>query len=169
MFEIKVRIEAPELSQAIMALGGALKGSIILSPGGIETKISGVQAPSENPTTNTFVSGTVENVPAAQTYVQPVSAEQQQVFMNPPEPVPSPAPVPAPTASSVPAPTPAMTPAPKVDMGMISRAGASLIDQGRFAEVMALLSKYGVQAVNKLDPSQFDAFAADLRALGANI
>ena len=85
----------------------------------------------------------------------------------PTAPIPAPAPV-APTAPV--APMAQATPqAPKIDMDALSRAGAGLINQGKVAEVMALLPKYNVQAVNLLDPSQYDAFAADLRALGAVI
>ena len=172
MLEIKVNIEAtaPDLSAAIEKLAEALRGSLILSPGGVETRLSGVQATGGNPT-NTPVSVTAESVPAVQTNAQPVvtqnAAEQvpaaqttqhvqtaqtaqatqpQQQFMNPP-----------------------VTTAPVIDLDTISRAGAALIDQGKTPDVLALLQQFGVPAVNLLDPSQYPAFAEGLKALGASI
>lgn len=175
MLEIKVNIEAtaPDLSAAIEKLAEALRGSLILSPGGVETRLSGVQATGGNPT-NTPVSVTAESVPAVQTNAQPVvtqnAAEQvpaaqtaqpvqtaqtvqvaqatqpQQQFMNPP-----------------------VTAAPVIDLDTISRAGAALIDQGKTPDVLALLQQFGVPAVNLLDPSQYPAFAEGLKALGASI
>ena len=169
MLEIKVTIAAPDLSAAINQLAEALRGSLILSPEGVETRLSGVQATGGNPT-NTPVSVTAESVPAVQTNAQPVvtqnAAEQvpaaqtaqsvqtaqvaqatQQQFMNPPV-----------TAA-----------APVIDLDTISRAGAALIDQGKIADVLALLKQFGVPSVNLLDPSQFPAFAEGLKALGASI
>ena len=74
------------------------------------------------------------------------------------------APVQAAAAAPVPAPA-----APALDLGMISRAGAALIDAGKLPEVMALLKKYGVDAVTQLRPEQYGGFAAEMRALGAQI
>jgi hypothetical protein len=37
------------------------------------------------------------------------------------------------------------------------------------ADVMALMTRYGVQAITQLKPETYPAFAADLRALGATI
>ena len=169
MLEIKVNIEAtaPDLSAAIEKLAEALKGSIILSPEGVVTKLSGVQA-AGNPS-DTSVSATAENVPSLQTNAQHVIAQNavdqipaaqaqtvqpdqtaqaaQQQFINPPV-----------TAA-----------APVIDLETISRAGAALIDQGRTKDVLDLLKQFGVPAVNLLDPSQYPAFAEGLKALGASI
>lgn len=167
MLEIKVTIEAKELAQSIEKLAEALKGSIILSPGGVEAKLSGVQA-AGNPS-DTSVSATAENVPSLQTNAQHVIAQNvvdqipaaqaaqaqpgqtaqvaQQQFMNPPV-----------TAAT-----------PVIDLETIGRAGAALIDQGRTKDVLDLLKQFGVPAVNLLDPSQYPAFAEGLKALGASI
>lgn len=51
----------------------------------------------------------------------------------------------------------------------IATAGAGLADQGKMQQVIELLGKYGVQAITQLQPTQFDAFAGELRALGAAI
>ena len=158
MLEIKVNIEAtaPDLSAAISQLADALKGSIILSPGGVEVpmdtsalvtaeSVPAVQT-NEEPTQNA-----VNQIPVAQQPVQvtqPVQqvTQPQQQFMNPP-----------------------VTAAPVIDLDTISRAGAALIDQGRTKDVLDLLAKFGVPAVNLLDPSQYPAFAEGLKALGASI
>lgn len=171
MLEIKVNIEAtaPDLSAAIEKLAVALKGSVVLSPEGVQTQLSGVQV-AGNPTV-TPASATVESVPAvavntnaqqavAQNAVDQIPAAQaaqvqpgqtaqvaQQQFMNPPV-----------TAA-----------APVIDLETISRAGAALIDQGKTGDVLALLKQFGVPAVNLLDPSQYPAFAEGLKALGASI
>jgi hypothetical protein len=51
----------------------------------------------------------------------------------------------------------------------LARAGAELVEKGKMAQIMALIQKYGVQAINQLQPSAFPQFAADLKSLGANI
>lgn len=83
----------------------------------------------------------------------------------PPAPVPAAAPAPpAPPPSAVPtAPPPAYT------LDQIARAGASLMDAGKREPLLALLARYGVQAVTQLQPSQYGVFATELRALGARI
>ncbi len=61
---------------------------------------------------------------------------------------------------------------PEIPLEEIGRAGAVLCEQGRTAELVTLLQKYGVQAVMQLRDKPAEtriAFAADLRALGAEI
>lgn len=80
---------------------------------------------------------------------------------------------PAPVASAVSAPAaaPAAVPtaAPTYTLDALARAGAALAQAGKMNEAMAVLAKYGVQTVNQLKPEQYGAFAAELRALGAQI
>lgn len=165
MLEIKVNIEAttPDLSAAISKLADALKGSIILSPGGVETQLQGVQAEELQPINADIIkTGVIPNPNGpnmdlnkgfdgiasaiAQTSAETPTQVAQQQFMNPP-----------------------VTAAPMIDLDTISRAGAALIDQGRTKDVLDLLAKFGVPAVNLLDPSQYPAFAEGLKALGASI
>lgn len=76
-------------------------------------------------------------------------------------PQPAPAPMPA-------APAPAAAPATKkYTRDEIAKAGSVLASQGKIPELLALLNKYGVQSVVQLSPDKYDAFAGDLRALGA--
>lgn len=87
-----------------------------------------------------------------------------------PAPAPTPAapPVtPMPTAA-VPAPAVPVT-APTYTLDQIAKAGANLVDAGKMEQLLALLTKYGVQAVTQLTPDQYGAFATELRALGAQI
>lgn len=77
---------------------------------------------------------------------------------------PAPAPAPAPAAPAVP-----VTTAPTYTLDQIAKAGASLVDAGKMEPLLALLSRYGVQAVTQLAPEHYGAFATELRALGAQI
>ena len=72
-------------------------------------------------------------------------------------------------AAPAPAPTPIPVAQPTITLDAICNAGAKLVEQGQMNQVIGLLGKYGVQAVNQIKPEQFEAFAADLRGLGAQI
>lgn len=85
-----------------------------------------------------------------------------------PAPTPAAPPVtPMPTAAA-PAPAVPVT-APTYTLDQIAKAGANLVDAGKMEQLLALLTKYGVQAVTQLTPDQYGAFATELRALGAQI
>ncbi len=70
----------------------------------------------------------------------------------------------APSAAPAPVPT-----TPAITLEAISVAGSSLIDAGKMDDVMALIARYGVQTITQLKESDYPAFAAELRALGAKI
>lgn len=78
------------------------------------------------------------------------------------------APTPTPVAAPAPAPAVPVT-APTYTLDQIAKAGANLVDAGKMEQLLALLTKYGVQAVTQLTPDQYGAFATELRALGAQI
>jgi hypothetical protein len=86
---------------------------------------------------------------------------------------PAPAPVPAAPAQTVaptnPAPAVPVTTAPTYTLDQIAKAGASLVDAGKMEQLLALLAKYGVQAVTQLQPDQYGVFATELRTLGAQL
>lgn len=155
MFEVKVTVEIPGLPEAINALANAVS----------KTPTAPVQAVSATPAP--VIPAPVE-APVAQASA-PVAAPAPTPA---PAPVAAPAPVPAanPTA---PAPEPSATTATSpseakpVTLDDLGRAGATLIDAGKMPQLIALLGKYGVQAVTQLQPAQFGAFADELRALGA--
>ena len=144
MLEIKVTVEAAELSAAINNLASAL--------GGAKTAM-----------TPKPVGGT----PAPQ---QPMQVQPQQPMATPAMPVtqqPATAPV---AAAPAPAPTPMPTAgAPQYTVDQIMQAGATLMDAGKVNELTALLAQFGVQAVMDLKPEQMGAFATEMRKLGAKI
>ena len=96
-----------------------------------------------------------------------------------PQPLPRPPALlaaPAPTAGpcicypgNTPAPAVPVTTAPTYTLDQISKAGASLVDAGKMQQLLALLARYGVQAVTQLQPEQYGVFATELRTLGAQI
>lgn len=171
MFEIKIMIEAPELSGAMMRLADAISarptGPAVHSP--------------------TAPAAPAEPAPAApkketKKEAKPASAKAEKPAPAPkPEPVkaaePATAPAPAPAAATAPQPVPAPAPQPApttqpeaaIDLSVIARAGAGLVDQGKMPEIMNLLKNYNVRAITELKQEQYADFAKDLRALGAAI
>lgn len=116
----------------------------------------------------TAISGkTAITVPAVEenTVKEP---KEQPVTQTPVEPV---APVTPVAPATVPE-TVAPTPAPAVaayTIEQLSIAGAALCEQGKMPQLIALLGKYGVQAVTQLSntPDVINGFATELKALGA--
>ena len=90
-----------------------------------------------------------------------------------PVPVAQPAAAPAPVAQPIAAPAPAPAAAPTTARAFrfedIQLAATSLCDTGKRAEVLELLTKYGIQALSALPAEQYGAFATELRGLGAKI
>lgn len=97
--------------------------------------------------------GTMTCAVPTNTTSAPVEEAPQQV---------TPAAVP-PTAPAVP------TAPPQYTCDMIAKAGATLVEAGKMNELLALLARFGVEAVTSLDPAQYGAFATELRAMGASI
>lgn len=176
MFEIKIMIEAPELSGAMMRLADAISAR----PAG-----SAVHSP-------TAPAAPAEPAPAAPKKETKKEAKPAPAKAEKPAPAPKPEPVkaaetattPAPAAAAAPAPqpAPAQEPAPAataaapttqpeaaIDLSVIARAGAGLVDQGKMPEIMNLLKNYNVRAITELKQEQYSDFARDLRALGAAI
>lgn len=148
--EITVTVNAPELAGAITKLALAIEGAALNKNGEV-----------------TIPAGTTATVQSVEQVVQPTTAAAPRQT----------APAPQPQAQTIPmpqAPTPAQqtTAQPQqkaLTLNDIATAGAGLVDQGKMQQVIELLGKYGVQAITQLQPTQFDAFAGELRALGAAI
>ena len=82
-----------------------------------------------------------------------------------PMPAPAaPATAPAPAAPTPPAPAPAA--APQVTIEDVTRAAVALADQGRKANLLALLGKFGVRAITELGAEQLGPFKQALDILG---
>lgn len=161
MMEMKIKIDVPELVAAVEKLAAAIDKTAL-----------NITVPNE---------GTLNfNMPAGNAPAAPVPVQTA------PTPTPTPAPVAAPAPAPAPAPTPAAPPvtpmpttaapapavpvtAPTYTLDQIAKAGANLVDAGKMEQLLALLTKYGVQAVTQLTPDQYGAFATELRALGAQI
>lgn len=155
--EITVTVNAPELAGAITKLALAIEGAAtfkngeVVIPAGTTATVAGVEQAAPTPAP------------------QPVAPAPQTVQETPQPPVPQ---TPAPQVA-----TPAPQTAPTVSqpqqkaltLNDIATTGAGLVDQGKMQQVIELLGKYGVQAITQLQPTQFDAFAGELRALGATI
>ena len=154
--EINVRIEAPDLSAAILKLAEAI-----------------------TPKTGSAWEDAAEafraaTVPAEQ-LATPTAPAPVTLAPTTPAPTAAPAPTAGSSAATAPGNAPAPVPvvpvavAPSYSMGQIATAGAALVDAGKRDQLLALLSRFGLQAVTQLQPAQYGTFAAELRALGAQI
>lgn len=74
-------------------------------------------------------------------------------------------------AQPAPAPAPAVPTAPPKTYTLedLLTAAGPLMDQGMYTQLAAITTKYGVKSFTELQPAQFGAVAADLRALGAKL
>lgn len=142
MLEINVTVTIPGLPEAINNLATAISGKTAITVPAVEENT--VKEPKEQPVTQTPV--------APVTPVAPATV---------PETV---APTPAPVATPTPAPAVAA-----YTIEQLSIAGAALCEQGKMPQLIALLGKYGVQAVTQLSntPDVINGFATELKALGA--
>lgn len=106
------------------------------------------------------------NISVPQDTPAPVAPVAAPVTHAPVPPVTVP---PATVVPTNPAPTVPVTTAPTYTLDQIAKAGASLVDAGKMEQLLALLAKYGVQAVTQLQPDQYGVFATELRTLGAQL
>ena len=154
MLEMKIKIEADAaVLKAIDKLTTALEKNAV-----------NISVPQDTPAPVAPVAAPVTPAP-----VPPVTTPPASVV--PTQPTPAPAPVaPAQTvAPTNPAPAVPVTTAPTYTLDQIAKAGASLVDAGKMEQLLALLAKYGVQAVTQLQPDQYGVFATELRTLGAQL
>lgn len=144
MMEMKIKIDVPELVAAVEKLAAAIDKTAL-----------NITVPNE---------GTLNfNMPAGNAPVAPAPASA-------PAPAPTPAAPPVTPMPTAAAPAPAVpVTAPTYTLDQIAKAGANLVDADKMEQLLALLTKYGVQAVTQLTPDQYGAFATELRALGAQI
>lgn len=154
MTEFKLTIEASDIADAIRTLAVAIQSR------GIATE----------PEKAIAKKNTAKTTPATTAPVAPVTAEA------PVNPIPMTAPVIPQNVPVAPAPTVPTTPVttsypsnPPITLDVLSNAGAGLLEKGMMPQLMALLGKYGVQAITQLKPDQYPAFASELRAMGALI
>lgn len=117
---------------------------------------------------------TAPMAPAAPAVSAPVNPTPAPVALVNPAPAPVAAvPVAGPQVTP-PGNAPAVAPvaaAPAYTVEQIGKAGADLMSQdaAKTPELLALLQKYGAQAITQLKPEQLGAFATELRGLGAKL
>ena len=154
MLEMKIKIEvADALISAIDKLASALNITAIPA-----------QAPAPAAPANPTA------VPAPGT--APASAPVQAASTSPiADPTPAQPPVQMNAAMTAPTPAPVVpvTAAPTYTLDQIATAGAALVNAGKMEQLLALLGKYGIQAITQLKAEQFGPFVTELRGLGAQI
>lgn len=164
MLEMKIKIEADAaVLKAIDKLTTALEKSAV-----------NISVPQDTPVPVAPVSAPVTPAPVPPVTTPPATVVPTQPAPAPvATPTPAPAPAPAAPAQTVaptnPAPAVPVTTAPTYTLDQIAKAGASLVDAGKMEQLLALLAKYGVQAVTQLQPDQYGVFATELRTLGAQL
>ena len=143
MFEAKITIETPSLSQALNRLADAM------------TRHTVQPVPAAPPTAPATVQTTPPAAPVAPPPVAPVA---------PANPIP-------PVSTVPPAPAAPLAPAPSFTLEQIGKAGADLLrdNPNKYPELMALLGQFGISVVDQLKPEQYGPFATALRGLGAKI
>lgn len=165
MLEMKIKIEADAaVLKAIDKLTTALEKNAV-----------NISVPQDTPAPVAPVAPVA--TPVTHAPVPPVTMPPATVVPTQPTPAPvatpTPALAPAAPAQTVaptnPAPTVPVTTAPTYTLDQIAKAGASLVDAGKMEQLLALLAKYGVQAVTQLQPDQYGVFATELRTLGAQL
>ena len=140
MFEVRVTVEAPDVCAAVRELAAAMVATAG-APRAVNTaeKQAPVQQTAAQPVQQ-FTQPAPDTM--AQTFQQPVTQTQP--------------------AQQAPA-------ARQYTADEIARAGASLLEKGLMPQLISLLGKYNVQSITGLRPDQFPAFAADLKAMGADL
>lgn len=148
--EINVTVTIPGLPEALNNLAAAISGksapAVAAAPVAQATRPE--VAPTANPTTPAVapVAAPAVTTPPVNNATAPVNT--------------------APSAPTVAAPS---NPVANYTIEQLSIAGAALCEQGKMPQLIALLGKYGVQAVTQLStaPDVINGFAAELKALGA--
>lgn len=180
MIELKVTVDAPELSAAINHLADAIESKPIEAT--VPAKNSRKKATAK---TAQDVSAVSANAPseADASAINPApvadAVAPQPVAVAQPVATPAPSPIPQPAAQPMPAPVPEepvqqpaqpATQKPITVTDIINAAMPLMNSNPTFAmSLQQTLAKYSVQAVNQLKPEQLPSLAADLRALGAKI
>lgn len=151
MFEIKMTIEIPGLPEALNALAGAIGKQpefVCHQHGGNNHHIDNAGVVNVDFPAAPAAPAVNPTAPAA-TPSTSANAEAASAAQTGPA-----------TASS---------PSKAYSLDDLSRAGATLIDQGKMPQLLELLKKYGVQAVTQLDPGTYPAFVEEMKALGAKL
>ena len=158
MNEIKITLTVPGLPEAINNLAEALRGNSSAAPVASAPVVQQPTAQATQPEAAPVVNPTTPAAASVQTPVANTAPVNTAPVVNAAPSVPS-------------APAPSNAAAVNYTIEQLSVAGAALCEQGKMPQLIALLGKYGVQAVTQLNPAPetLNAFAAELKALGANL
>lgn len=171
MLEMKISITAADLAAAINNLAAALDGRKNAPADKPAAPVAQPATPIVNPMQATSAPLNVTPAPTVAP-VQPI-APQTPAPVNYPTVAPTAplvqAQMPITPPTAIPAANPVPTGAPQYTLEMIATAGTALVDAGKMDMLCALLTKYGIDSITKLDPAQYGVFAMELRTLGAQI
>ncbi|PCN44493.1 hypothetical protein B9C88_09775 [Brevibacillus laterosporus] len=153
---ITVTISAPELANAIQSLAQALINNPVISTA--TESIPATPAPSVAPPVGVPVQQPLQG--AQQQYVPPTPTNYQQ---------PQQQTQPGQQSFNISPGTAVPTTTQTYTMDQLAVAATQLNDAGRRAELVSLLSSFGIQALTALPQEQYGAFATKLREMGAKI
>lgn len=158
---VLTRVQVPQTIEVVNAPAAQIAQNESTAPIQAQQTTQGnVAAPAANVAQS--VAQPTQTAPIQQTAPAPVATAQAQPQIQ------QAAPTPAAVAQQT-APT---TPAPAIDEAYRSRvctAAARLVEQGKMAEMLALLQNFGAPSVVHLTAEQLPEFAAKITALGAVI
>jgi len=164
--DITIKVEAPGLATAILALAEAVNGKNLATAG-------------LNPTATQAVS--TQAVPTQQAPMQQAPMQQAPMQQAPMQQAPMsagflPALQSLQQEHGLPVQQPPMQPQSAVPtapqtytLEQLAVAGTQLVDQGRRAELVGLLTKFGADALTSLAKEYYGAFATELRQMGARL
>lgn len=172
MMELTVKIEANELTQAILKLANAISGDSAEA-------LTNVQAPTTAPVSTQHTmpvptapiatnSQTVTQTHAPVTQTVPTVEPMQNSYTVPTVPTVPTAPamsVQPPTAQPIPTQT-APTSVPNYTIEQLQTAIAPLLDAGKVQQIQALVQSFGVNTLMDIPQERYGEFANGLRNLG---
>lgn len=170
MIELSLHISAENATEALAELRHLCT---VVNPAAEEVKVPVQIVGEEAPVTGSTPKQTRRKKAPAENTTSAAPAPVEAP-VEAPAPAVDPAPVPVPPAApAAPTAAPVASAAPATPktytLDEIARAGSALVDQGKMNDIMALMGKYGVEAITQLKDADYPAFVEDLRAMGAAI
>lgn len=160
---VLTRVQIPQTIEVVNAQPAQIAQNESTAPiQAQQTTQSNVTAPAANVAQS--VAQPTQTAPIQQTAPAPVATAQAQPQIQ--QAAPTPAAVAQQTAPTTPAPAPAIDEAYR---SRVCTAAARLVEQGKMAEMLALLQNFGAPSVVHLTAEQLPEFAAKITALGAVI
>ena len=160
---VLTRVQVPQTIEVVNAQPAQIVQNESTAPIQAQQTTQGnVTAPAANVAQS--VAQPTQTAPIQQTAPAPVATAQAHPQIQ--QAAPTPAAVAQQTAPTTPAPAPAIDEAYR---SRVCTAAARLVEQGKMAEMLALLQNFGAPSVVHLTAEQLPEFAAKITALGAVI